>query len=687
MFFSRKKSKSGQVLQLLQSYRNDEGKSRHRVIVSLGDASLSKSSWGVVASHVESILGGSSELFEAADEEKVWIDQIVKRIERKGFKQSFSSKAKDSSKAIATSEVVNGVLIDNLNHSHESSLGGELLGLFAWNELNMDGLLQGLHFNQSQRHAACVSVINRLIDPVPEHALNDWLSTSSLADLFGDDFHFYSSQGYYRAGDKLLKHSKKIESHLRKAIDFRFNFERTILLYDLTNSHFEGSCQLNGKAKRGRNKQKRHDCPQVVVGVCFDENGFIQFHKTFSGNTGDSTTLVEMVEQMESNADDLLSTMIKPMVIVDAGIATQKNLSVLRSKGFDYLVNDTRSKRTEFLENFKDDSKFSVLEGRNGKPPVKIQVLNIEKVTEESIKQDNCPKNASSCKDDPSVEEESDTVIKYKERVVLCRSNQRAAKESGIRSGAETKFLKGLENLSKRIEKGQLKDPVKIERAIGKIQGRHTRIARYYDVKMEERCVEKQIVCAKPEMSNDRASSTEKKKKGKNPKPAVCRYLTWTREDEDYESSDELFGCYVLRSNRQDIAGDKLWHLYMTLSKAEAGFRALKSNLGLRPIYHHLEGRVDAHIFITIIAYQLLNFLLYSLSKCGDKRSWPRLKRVLQTHTYSTIHVPTTNSELYRIRKAGIPEACQQDIYNKLGIDYVNLPKSKIKIQKTPTTL
>lgn len=136
-----------------------------------------------------------------------------------------------------------------------------------------------------------------------------------------------------------------------------------------------------------------------------------------------------------------------------------------------------------------------------------------------------------------------------------------------------------------------------------------------------------------------------------------------------------------------DLSGDKLWHLYMMLSKAEAGFRALKSDLGLRPIHHQLEGRVDAHIFITILAYQLLNYLLYSLSLCGDRRSWTSLKRILQTHTYSTMLVPTINSELYRVRKAGIPEACQQDIYHKLEIDYVNLPKSKMKIQKKATTL
>jgi transposase len=686
MFFHRKKSRFGHILQLLQSYRNEEGKSRHRVVLSLGDSSLPKKSWGVVANHVESAICGERQLFDATPEEQSWIDDIVKRIDKKSTVVNLFGHAKSAVQKNSSSEIVNGVLIDDLNHTRETRLGPELLGLHAWTELNMDGLLESLQFNRAQRHAACLSVINRLVDPVPENALSDWLSGSSLPDLLEEDFSSFSNQRYYRVSDKLLRHGKEIETHLRTVINGRFDFERTILLYDLTNTHFEGSCQANEKAKRGRNKQKRHDCPQVVVGVCFDEAGFVQFHKTFAGNTGDSTTLVDMVVQMESCRGDgaLLSDSIKPMIIVDAGIATDKNLLLLRRKGFNYLVNDSRKKRSDFLAEFQDEGKFDVLEGRSGKPPVRIRTLDREKKR---------PAKGTSSSCDASLVVDADVSCAHEERVVLCRSDQRAAKELSIRSGAETKFLTELEKLSQRISKGQLKDAVKIERAIGRIQGRHPRITRYYKVMLEEKCKEEEAVCpSSPSKNNDRRSndthpSKRKKKNGGKTKPAICYRLAWTRNDDQYENSDELFGCYVLRSSQLDLSGEKLWNLYMTLSKAESGFRALKSSLGLRPNHHQEEHRVDSHIFITILAYQLLNFILYSLSLCQDTRSWPTVKRILQTHNYSTMLIPTVNEQLYRIRKAGIPELCQQDIYRKLGIDYVNLPKTRTIIQKRSTTL
>ena len=84
MFFHKKKSKSGEVLQLLESFRNKEGKSRHRVVVSLGNSSVPEPSWKCISKHVGSTLYGYRELFGPSMGEQVWIDQILKRIEREG---------------------------------------------------------------------------------------------------------------------------------------------------------------------------------------------------------------------------------------------------------------------------------------------------------------------------------------------------------------------------------------------------------------------------------------------------------------------------------------------------------------------------------------------------------------------------------------------------------------------------
>jgi len=86
---------------------------------------------------------------------------------------------------------------------------------------------------------------------------------------------------------------------------------------------------------------------------------------------------------------------------------------------------------------------------------------------------------------------------------------------------------------------------------------------------------------------------------------------------------------------------------YILLSRAKDGFAALKGDLGLRPNYHQLEGRVDAHIFLAVLACQLLRFITYSLGQKGDHRDWPTLRRVLQTHGYATVSLPTRVTPAY----------------------------------------
>lgn len=153
--------------------------------------------------------------------------------------------------------------------------------------------------------------------------------------------------------------------------------------------------------------------------------------------------------------------------------------------------------------------------------------------------------------------------------------------------------------------------------------------------------------------------------------------LHWRRKDQRYEENAQLFGCYVLRANRDGFSASELWRLYMTLTRAERGFKALKSDLGLRPNYHQIDRRAQGHVFISILAYHLLRFIQYSLEQQGDTRCWCTIKRVLQTHTYATVILPTCQGKVYHLRKAGIPEASHKQIYNLLGIKWDELPVKK----------
>ena len=137
----------------------------------------------------------------------------------------------------------------------------------------------------------------------------------------------------------------------------------------------------------------------------------------------------------------------------------------------------------------------------------------------------------------------------------------------------------------------------------------------------------------------------------------------------------------IERALRSNGSAQEIWNLYMTLSKAEDGFRTLKGDLGLRPNYHQTTDRVEGHIWITIMAYHLLSWIRESLADFGDTRRWETIRRVLQTHCYATLVVPTKGGKTYRIRKAGEPEELQKAIYEKLRINWKDLPQTKLEVE------
>jgi len=132
----------------------------------------------------------------------------------------------------------------------------------------------------------------------------------------------------YRTSDDLMALRKDIESTLRQRERDLFSLSRSVILYDVTNSHFEGLCASNPTAKLGKNKQHRNDCRQVAVGIAFDEHGFPLAHETFEGNMADTKTLPLILDRLARHEDGL-----KPVVILDAGFASRANLTRLKGHG------------------------------------------------------------------------------------------------------------------------------------------------------------------------------------------------------------------------------------------------------------------------------------------------------------------------------------------------------------------
>ncbi len=328
MYFRTKSIKGSRLVQLVHSYRNSEGLPRQKVVVSLGDAAIPEAEKALIASAVERRIHGEGDFFDSSlsPQASVWVDRIVRLANR-------SQAATPVPQAS-----VDGVLLGSIETTDVVELGPELVALQAWDELRFTPMLEAFGMNPSAIATAQLMVSNRLIEPLSEWALIDWSHRTALPELLDIRITKSSKDRLYRTSDELMAQRKDIETALRHHERDLFSLSRSIILYDVTNTHFEGLCASNPKARHGKNKQHRNDCRQVAVGIAFDEYGFPLAHETFEGHMADTKTLPLLLDRLARHEGGL-----KPVVILDAGFASCANLALLQERGYSYLVNITRT--------------------------------------------------------------------------------------------------------------------------------------------------------------------------------------------------------------------------------------------------------------------------------------------------------------------------------------------------------
>ena len=611
MYIREKKTKYTTVLQLVCGARDENGKVKQKILLSLGDLKIPDEIRKTVAHEVEYRMNGYQALVPLDYEVGKAVDAILVKLRE----EKKLSPISHHERAYAELPAVETINMDDIEHKNGRELGPLLPLLAAWNSLGVSEFLKENKFSPRQIRSAQISIFNRLLEPVSENELINWASSTALNELLGERIELGGEDRFYRISDKLLCLREQLEPYLRNREHELFNLNRTIVLYDLTNSYFEGGAIENPKARRSANsKEKRTDCPLLSVGLVLDGDGFILTHKVFPGNLNDSKALIEAVCELRNSCGEKQ----RPIVVLDGGIASEKNLAWLREHGYDYVVNGKRVTRKRFAADFLAINRFRRVGARDDITPVFIR----------------------------RVESAADHVL-------LCRSEERKKKEDAIVSKTEEKLRTALEKLAKRIAKndGKLylaKGAETVNRNIGKICGRYIRAAKFYLIEFD---------------------------------PAT-RILSWRRKDDEYQADAELHGCYHLRCSRPDLSDDEIWHIYITLTQVESAFRLMKSELGLRPFYHYKEYRCDGHVWLTILAYHLLHWVEYILKLAGYDASWRRIRRILQTHCYTTLIIPTKDAWEYRICRPGRPDERQRFIYSKLGIETSRLPIKKQRFKK-----
>ena len=574
---------------------------RQKTICSLGDLSpRPRQEWLKLARKIEDALVGQNDLLDRDTNE---VAEIVAGLRARRTNETHAQAEPSASSPRTQAGALIEVDPSRVTTEQHREAGPVHVGNQFWQRLGLDQILRDRGLSEATCRLACAMTLNRLIAPVSEHAMPAWIRRTALADIFGVSFDALEEDPLYEVLDKLHPHRAAIETALIERERSLFNLDQTIYLYDLTSTYFEGACAHNPKAKLGHSRDHRSDCKQLVVGLVLNRDGFALTHEIFAGNTRDHLTLGTMIDRLRQRVELKEGA----TVVVDRGMAFDDNLAEIKARKLHYIVASRQPERNRWLAEFEDTDGFT------------------------PVLREPSPLNPAQKKTTIEVKICADT---DEQTYVLCRSQQRIAKDRAIRSKQEARLLADIEKLSLRVADKKLVKLEKINQAIGRLLERYPRVARYH------------------RLSHDEKTST----------------IVSTFDADKHLTAEKLDGCYLLKTDRKDLSADEIWRVYTLLTRAEDAFRDMKSPLVIRPIFHHKERRTDSHIFLCLLAYHLLTAIEKTLLDQGIHTSWASLRDALKTHQVCSVVLPTKDESRLRIRKAATPEPDVQQIYRNLAI-------------------
>ena len=230
---------------------------------------------------------------------------------------------------------------------------------------------------------------------------------------------------------------------------------------------------------------------------------------------------------------------------------------------------------------------------------------------------------------------------------VYVKSDKKAKKENSMKEGFTQRYETQLENINVALgKKGGTKKLDKVWERIGKLKEKYPTINKYYNIEVKT--------------DEDRENATE---------------IHWTKT----ETKSQL-GVYFLRTNLKEKQESLVWTIYNTLTQIEATFRVLKTDLSLRPVFHQTDENTEAHLFLGLLAYQLVSSIRYQLKQKGIKHDWCNIIRIMNTQkeVYSTIK--TKSGSTIQLKKCTRPTVQTKEIYTALSLKHkpYNIKKSVV---------
>lgn len=554
------------AIRLVESMRTSSGKVSQKVLLNLGSnyTTIAEHQWPLLTQCLESKLSGIT-LLVGYDDQIEYEAQRIAQLLIKKHGEDLPLKGE-------LNKHYHEVDVDSVENSNIKSIGAEYLAHEMFKRLGLNDILANCGFNQKQLHLASAAIIGRLLCPGSDVGTCHYVrEQSALDEVMGVDFSSLHKNQLYGISDLLLKHKDDIEKQLFEHEKSIFEFEEIVTLFDLTNTYFEGQSQGNELAAFGRSKEKRSDCMLVSLALVLDASGFPKRSQLYQGNVSEPVTLEAMIKNTSKDA----------IIVMDAGIATEENVTWLSEQGFKYLV---------------------VSRKRNQDIPKDVEEVIVK-------------------------QEENKTVKSYlvkteggKETELYCHSEAMQAHGEKLQDKAKQQLLDELQKLKNGLsKKGGIKKYARVCEKIGRLKEKYSKVANQYAI----------------ELAADEAREN-------------VIDITWQKQS---EPQGKAAGMYCIRTNQTTLDHQQIWQTYRMINDVEAAFRHLKTDLGLRPVYHQHTDRVTGHIFISLLAYHILHSIRFQLKAHEINDSWSSIKRALSSHYRVTTSMQCKTGEMLHIRK------------------------------------
>lgn len=559
---NRLSGKSYTYHRLLESYRSARGP-RHEVLLNLGRLELPKELWKVLANRIEQILNGQPRLTELTEEVE-GLAQHYAGLLKKRRKQ----RAEGAGEPKEPQALLRTVDLRSVRVSTVRTIGAEYVGVAQARRLGLERILAEAGLREEELRGALALIVGRLVAPASERATRIWLrERSGLSELLGAQIKGLSLNALYRLTDALYERKGQIEKALRGTERELFELKEQVILYDLTNTYFEGCHYQSTELARGKSKDRRSDCLLMTVGLVVDEWGFAKRSELFAGNASEPKTMKQMLEDLGAAAG--------ATVIVDGGIGTEENLKKLREWGYQYIC----VARGRPLEG-EDDSEEGMLLIRAER----------EKIVRGKL-----------------VKTEGEWVLR-------CHSSEREAKEQGMKRGFQKRFEEGLEGIRASLStKRGTKNYERVLERIGRLKERSHGIHGYYDIEVHQ----KGQIATDIRWSFTRAKEADERYSGHY-------YLRTSRDDLDEKNLWELYITLggiedSFRSLKGELGLRPVFHFKEQRIKAHLFITVLAYHL-LSAIRHRLRDRGYLARWSTIRA-KLSTHVMSTVSMTSDTGS------------------------------------------------------------------